>query len=141
MEPPTKENTLYLPIRQIYFDQIAEGTKKTECREIKEGITANRYLLKDEDGRYALDESAADPRKEYFIDDYNGGRFPFLPRPYKYLSLAVGYARERDTARVEVVGISFEPHLIRKDLYAFWTIVFHLGKVVELHRASNHNNK
>lgn len=86
MEPPTQENTLYLPIRQIYFDQIVEGTKKTECREIKEGITANRYLLKDEDGRYALDESAADLRKEYFIDDYNGGRFPFLPRPYKNTS-------------------------------------------------------
>lgn len=79
MELPTKENTLYLPIRQIYFDQIVEGTKKTECREIKEGITANRYLLKDEDGRYALDESAADPRKEYFIDDYKADASLFSP--------------------------------------------------------------
>lgn len=46
METPTKENTLYLPIKQVYFDQIIAGTKKEEYREIKEGITANRYLLK-----------------------------------------------------------------------------------------------
>lgn len=139
MEQPTKENTLYLPIKQIYFDQIVEGTKKTETREIKEGITANRYLLKGRDGRYAIDSSVADPGKEYYLDDYNDGKFPFLPRPYKYLSLAVGYAKERDTALVEVVGFSFEPYLVRKNLYAFWTIVFHLGKVVELHRVSEHN--
>lgn len=35
-----KENTLYLPIRQIYFDQIIEGTKTEEFREVKEGDTA-----------------------------------------------------------------------------------------------------
>ena len=29
---PTKENTLYLPIKQIYFDQIIAGTKKEEER-------------------------------------------------------------------------------------------------------------
>lgn len=37
METPTKENTLYLPIKQVYFDQIIAGTKKEEYREIKEG--------------------------------------------------------------------------------------------------------
>lgn len=54
MEAPTKENTLYLPIKQVYFDQIITGTKKEEYREIKEGITANRYLLKDKNGKYVL---------------------------------------------------------------------------------------
>ncbi|MEG2163630.1 MAG: hypothetical protein RRY55_03985 [Bacteroidales bacterium] len=38
----TKENTLYLPIKQIFFDQIIGVTKKEEFRGIKEGITANR---------------------------------------------------------------------------------------------------
>ena len=33
---PTKENTLYLPIKQIYFNAIIEGTKKEEYREIKD---------------------------------------------------------------------------------------------------------
>lgn len=130
----TKENTLYLPIKQVYFDQIIEDTKKKEYREIKEGITANRYLIKDPKTKYALNPDVTDPNKEYFIDDYNNGNFPFLPKQYKYLYLAVGYAKERDTALVEVVGYSFIPDRIRSNLFAFWQIVYHLGEVVELKR-------
>ena len=37
-------DTLYLPIKQVYFDQIIAGTKKEEFREIKMGITANKYM-------------------------------------------------------------------------------------------------
>ena len=128
------QDTLYLPIKQVYFDQIIAGTKKAEYREIKEGITANRYLLKDPSTKYILNPKVTEPGKEYFVDDYNDGNFPFMPKPYKYLSLAVGYAKERDTAIVEVVGYSFEPHMIRANLYAFWTIVYHQGKVIEVHR-------
>lgn len=134
METPTKENTLYLPIKQVYFDQIIAGTKKEEYREIKEGITANRYLLKDRNGKYALNPDVTQPDKEYFIDDYNNGNFPFVPKPYKYLYIAVGYAKERDTALVEVDGFRFIPNMIRADLYAFWQIAFHLGKIIEIHR-------
>lgn len=134
MEASTKENTLYLPIKQMYFDQIVEGTKKEEYREIKEGITANRYLLKDSKGKYVLNPDVTQPDKEYFIDDYNEGNFPFVPKPYKYLYLAVGYAKERDTALVEVDGVRFIPNMIRANLYAFWQIAFHIGRVVEVHR-------
>ena len=35
MEKPTKENTLHLPIKQVYCDQIIEGTKKAEVVEVK----------------------------------------------------------------------------------------------------------
>lgn len=139
MDTPTKENTLYLPIRQVYFDQIIAGTKKIEYREVKEGVTANRYLLK-ENGKYVVNpEAVSDVNAEYFIDDYNGGKFPFTPKPYKYLYLAVGYAKERDTALVEVTGFSFCPEMVRADRagtpkYCFWVMEIHLGKVVELHR-------
>ena len=134
MEASTKENTLYLPIKQVYFDQIIQGTKKEEYREIKEGITANRYLLKDSKGKYVLNPDVTQPDKEYLIDDYNNGNFPFVPKPYKYLYLAVGYAKERDTALVEVDGFRFIPNMIRANLYAFWQIAFHIGRVVEVHR-------
>jgi len=133
---PNKENTLYLPIKQVYFDQIMAGTKKIEYREIKEGITANKYLIKDEKTRYKLNPDVTSPDKEYFVDDYNDGKFPFLPKQYKYLYLAVGYAKERDTATIEVTGFSFKPDMIRRDLYAFWTIEFHLGRVIEVKRKS-----
>lgn len=75
-----------------------------------------------------------EPDKEYYIDDYNGGKFPFMPIPYKKLYIAVGYAKERDTALVEVDGYRFIPNMIRADLYAFWQIAYHIGKVLEVHR-------
>lgn len=133
-EKPTKENTLYLPIKQAYFDQIVAGVKTEEFREIKEGITANRYLLRLPSGGYALNPETTEPGKEYFVDDYNGGHFPFLPKPYKYLALAVGYSKERDTALVEVVGYRFIPDLIRANLFAFWQIAYRIGRIVEVHR-------
>lgn len=140
MELPNRENTLYLPIKQVYFDQIIAGTKTSEFREIKEGLTANKYLIKDPVTGYKLNTAVvSDPDRQYYVDDIINGGFPFLPRAYKYLSLAVGYAKERDTALVEVVGFSFKPDMIRRDSngvprFAFWTIEYHLGRVVRLHR-------
>lgn len=130
---PIKENTLYLPIRKVYFDEIIAGTKTTEYREIKD-TTAKRYLLTNDQGRFIPDPNVPGSESCEYIDDYNGGRFPYFPRPYKYLSLAVGYAKERDTAIVEVVGYSFEPHIIRGNRYAFWVIAYHLGRIAEVKR-------
>ena len=131
------ENTLYLPIKQVYFDAIIEGTKKEECREVKYGITANRYLLKDENNKFIPNPETTEEGKEYFIDDYNDGRFPFLPKQYKYLALAVGYAKERDTAIVEVTHITYKPTIIRGEgdkKFTWWLQVFHIGKIIEVHR-------
>ncbi len=134
MEAPNKDNTLYLPIKQTYFDQIINGTKKEEYREVKEGITANKYLLKDSLGKYVLNPEFTDPDKEYFVDDYNNGNFPFMPKQYKYLSLAVGYAKERDTAIVSVKDISFQADMVRVGLYAFWVIAYHIDEIIEVKR-------
>ncbi len=128
------ENTLYLPIKQVYFDQIIVGAKKEEFREIKYGITANRYLLRDENGEYIRNPMYTDTDKEYFIDDYNNGNFPFLPKQYKYLYLAVGYNKERDTALVEIDGIRFLHDRVFNKKITFWQIVYHISNVLEVHR-------
>jgi len=130
------EDTLYLPIKQEYFDQIIAGTKKEEFREVKYGVTSSRYLQKDENGQLVLNPEVTEQGKKYYVDDYNDGRFPFLPKPYKYLSLAVGYAKERDTALVEVTHITHKPAKLLGNpvKYAWWVQVFHLGKVIEVHR-------
>lgn len=132
----TKENTLYLPIKQSYFDQIIAGTKKTEEREVKYGITSSRYLRRDGAGSFVLNPSCTEDDEEYHVDDYNNGNFPFLPKPFKYLQLAVGYAKERDTALVEVKDISFRAGRIlgNPPAFAWWVMVFHLGRVVTLQR-------
>lgn len=149
---PTKENTLYLPIKQVYFDQIIAGTKKEEYREIKD-TTYKKYLYSDVDGNPDISEDTP----EDFVDDimaYNNGKYPFVPIEYRFLNLAVGYAKERDTAIVEVKNITFEIAKDKKgkecrffwnektgdvtvspdgDL-AVWQVVYHLGKVIELKR-------
>jgi len=133
----TKENTLYLPIKQVYFDQIIEGTKNKEYRDVKDG---KRYLIRS-GKKFVLDPEFTEEDKEYFVDDYNDGHFPFLPKQYKYLHLVVGYNKVRDEALVEVKDITFEPTEVRgygKNLFTWWIIVYHLGKVVKLERQKVH---
>lgn len=121
-----------MPIKQIYYDQILAGTKNKEYRTVGYGITANRYLLKDENKKYILNKEYTDSNKEYFLDDYNNGNFPFMAKQYKYLYIAVGYNKERDTATVEVKDISFEPaEKLRGGKFCFWNIVYHLGEIIE----------
>lgn len=151
---PTKENTLYLTIKQVFFDQIIAGTKKEEYREIKD-TTYKKYLLCDEDGFPYFDDEKISPDYPLAGDIcvWNDGVYPFYPKDgLKYLNLAVGYAKERDTALVEVTDITFRP-LTGKDgklarfhddgenvaidpngELCFWEAVFHLGKIVEVKR-------
>lgn len=131
-EAPNGYNTLYLPIKQVFFDQIIEGTKKVEYREVK-STTAKRYLVY-ADGKPKLNEAVTDPSLEYELDDFNGGKFPFVPKQFKYLNLAVGYSQNRDTAIVEVEKITFTPDMIRAKMFCYWIEEFHISRVVEVHR-------
>ena len=150
---PDKENTLYLPIKGVYFNAIMSGEKTEEYREVKL-TTYKKYLLVEGEDIFYLREDF--PDTDFNLNYYYNGFYPFLPKPYKYLKLAVGYEKERDWAIVEVVGISFEPatdengNIIRfdyneeKDEYELtpdggmtdWIIVYHLGKVIEFHPKS-----
>jgi len=151
---PTKENTLYLTIKQVYFDAIANGTKKEEYRQIKT-TTYKKYLECDPEGNPYYDGDLMSPDYPLAgeISVWNGGVYPYVPKQsIKYLNLAVGYAKERDTMIVEVTGITFEPEadeqgkLLRftvnngnikrsdKGELCAWIAVFHLGKIVEINR-------
>lgn len=153
---PCKANTLYMTIKQVYFDQIVAGTKTEEYREIKP-TTYKKYLEVAEDGAALIDgsllpESAADMYEPSMaLNIYNDGVCPLIPKnELWYLDLAVGYNKVRDTAKVEVLDISFEPEMgnngkpllfnldVRGEVapspngkYCFWIAVLHLGKVVE----------
>lgn len=153
---PDKSNTLYLTIKQVYFDQIIAGDKKEEYREVKE-TTYKKFVETDDDGNVFFDDNLITEKKlsEYYAEDslyiYNDGVCPLLPRSNLfYLNLAVGYNKVRDTALVEVVDISFE---IAKDnsgnevrfnidesgnvqlspdgKFCEWIAVLHLGNIIE----------
>lgn len=153
---PDKSNTLYLTIKQVYFDQIISGDKKEEYREVKE-TTYKKFIETDDEGNVFFDNNLITEKKlsEYYAEDslyiYNDGVCPLLPKNNLfYLNLAVGYNKVRDTALVEVIDISFE---IAKDnsgnevrfniddsgnvVFApdgklcVWIAVLHLGNIVE----------
>lgn len=134
------DDTLYLPIKQVYFDQIVAGTKKTEYRQVVGYPLASRYLIKeDTPNHYKLNPECTELGRVYDWRDYNGGKYPFLPRPFKKMYMAVGYEKDRDTATVEITGISFRPEQILNDkdgnpCYCFWVMEVHLGKVLEVYR-------
>lgn len=152
---PSKENTLYLPIKQIYFDAIIEGTKKEEYREIKP-TTYKKYLECDENGYPYFDDALIDIDNPLCddINVWNNGVYPLIPNDnHKFLHLAVGYNKERDEALVEIADVSFEPlsdkegNVFRFDeengksfrskngKLCFWNIVYHLGRVLQIQRA------
>lgn len=153
---PSKENTLYLTIKQCYFDEIVAGTKDKEYREIKP-TTYKKYLDCTPDGLpyWAEDEISEEDMEKGFIWAWNNGVYPYFAKEsIWYLHLAVGYAKQRDEMIVEVVDFTFEPMMDENgkparfndpDLdghsvmdengeFCFWLIVFHLGNIVELHR-------
>jgi hypothetical protein len=135
------DDTLYLPIKQVFFDAIIAGSKTVEHREVPGYPLASRYLIKSKGpSHYALNPDCTVPGMIYDWNDYNGGRYPFLPRPFKRLYMAVGYASDRDTAIVEIKAISFHPERIMKDkngnpCFCFWVMDIHLGQVRDVYRA------
>lgn len=152
----TKQNSLYLTIKQVYFDAILNGTKDKEYREITP-TTVSKYIESQKvDGKLQLfydpDLISEDKIEMYANDEmyYNDGVFPYIPKEIYYLDLAVGYNKDRDTMTVEVIDISFEPAKDKKgnmilvsfdeegkpykDVngnFTIWNIVFHLGEIVK----------
>lgn len=154
MTTPTKENTLYLTIKQVYFDQIMAGTKKEEYRDISP-TTYKKYIEYDENNYPLVDEFYTDDDLEWYGDDIlmacKEGKFPFeFKKSIKFLNLAVGYNKVRDTATVEVTDITpmigknpkgeelrfdfgddGKPVMNPNGKFCMWQTVIHLGKIVE----------
>ncbi len=148
---PEKENTLYLPIKGHWFNEIIEGRKNKEYRAIKE-TTYSKYLQTTKEKDFFLRDDF--PDVDFSLYDYFNGFFPFLPKPYRFLKIAVGYETDRAWAIVEIKAISFEPEMDENgtpvryftnpdipDEEAIspegdgcnWTIVYHLGEIIEYH--------
>ena len=88
---------LTLNIKKQFFDLIIKGEKKEEYRLLKK-TTENKYIYLDKtDGKRRL-------------------------RRYDVLRLFVGYHKDRESAVVEVLDITFEEGVV----------IYHLGRIIEL---------
>ena len=124
--------TLNLIIKQVHFDQIINGTKTQEFREVKP-TTIKKLLQLDEDG--------------YELEDEKGNAIPIH---YDAIQFYVGYNKDRDSALVEVKDeyceifldennepIIYEDGTDKDGNPLEWVaeqVVFNLGKVLEVHR-------
>lgn len=124
---------LNLIIKQSYFNQIVEGTKTKEYREVKP-TTAHKLIQEDENGYEICDEHG------------NG-----LPIKYDALQLFVGYNKNRDSMLVEVTDSYTELYVDddnqpiqyeienpndpdNPDVWVAERVVYCLGKILELNK-------
>lgn len=84
-------NILTLNIKKVYFDEIINGTKKIEYREIKQ-TTINKYT---------------------YVDESDGKRYL---RRYDALRLYVGYHKDRESALVQVVDTTYNESVVEYHL-------------------------
>lgn len=132
-----KGESLYLVIKQEYLDKIIAGTKEIEYREIKDK-TYRRYLELNENGKPRLDLEMLDKLRRHdteYLMSINA--CPYIPRDIRYLDLAAGYHKDRDTARVELGGIGFDAGT-GMDGRPCWIIKFFINEVLEYHRGKYH---
>lgn len=151
----TKDNTLYLPIEQVHFEAILNGTIDKEYRSIKPN-SFKKYLetveVKGGIQLYYMPELISEEKLEVYYNNfmyYNDGVFPYTPKEIEYLDVV--NTKEGDTMTVEVTDISFEPSKDREGNaavisydeegrpyrdengnFTIWNIVFHLGEIVEV---------
>ena len=77
-----------------------------ESRTLKE-TTASKFILKDENGNWLRNpEVEFDEIHDHGLYSFNGGRFPFVFRPYKYMLLANGRNAKADLMLMELDEMS-----------------------------------
>ena len=107
---------LTLIIKQVFFDAIISGKKKTETRELRPK-SETKYIEYDQEGNFDAKEFDA-------------------------IRLYVGYRKDRDTLLVEVKNVEFEDLVDENNNpieleengveYDAMNIVYQLGKVLEV---------
>lgn len=91
---------LTLNIKKVYFDQIINGEKKAEYREMKQTML-NRYT---------------------YVDEADGKRYL---RRYDVLHLFVGYRKDRESAVVEVVDTTYKDGIVVYHLGQVLEVISH----------------
>ena len=126
MDIVNEENTLYLQVKQEEFYHVVVEEEKQFLRPINEN-SASRFLATDSQGTPLYNKQNVKEGARYYLNDYNGGKFPFVAKEYRYLKLANGNA----TAIIAIKRINFVPKKV-KDNIADWYVELTLGEILKV---------
>lgn len=122
----TEDNTLYLQVKHDDFYHIVVEERKDLVRTITES-TASRYLAVNEQGTPLYNKLNVEVGKRYYLNDYNGGKFPYVAREFRYLKLVNGNA----SALIAINRINFKAENIKGNL-AEWRVQLTLGEIIKV---------
>ena len=122
----TEDNTLYLQVKHDDFYHIVVEERKNLVRTITES-TASRYLAVNEQGTPLYNKQNVEEGKRYYLNDYNGGKFPYVAREFRYLKLVNGNA----SALIAINRINFKAENIKGNL-AEWSVQLTLGEIIKV---------
>lgn len=122
----TEDNTLYLQVKHDDFYHIVVEEAKDLVRTITES-TASRYLAVNEQGTPLYNKQNVEEGMRYYLNDYNGGKFPYVAREFRYLKLVNGNA----SALIAINRINFKAENIKGDL-AEWRVQLTLGEIIKV---------
>lgn len=122
----TEDNTLYLQVKHDDFYHIVVEERKDLVRTITES-TASRYLAVNEQGTPLYNKQNVEEGKRYYLNDYNGGKFPYVAREFRYLKLVNGNA----SALIAINRINFKAENIKGNL-AEWRVQLTLGEIIKV---------
>ena len=122
----TEDNTLYLQVKHHDFYHIVVEERKNLVRTITES-TASRYLAVNEQGTPLYNKQNVEEGKRYYLNDYNGGKFPYVAREFRYIKLVNGNA----SALIAINRINFKAENIKGNL-AEWSVQLTLGEIIKV---------
>ena len=122
----TEDNTLYLQVKHDDFYHIVVEEAKDLVRTITES-TASRYLAVNEQGTPLYNKQNVEEGKRYYLNDYNGGKFPYVAREFRYVKLINGNA----SALIAINRINFKAENIKGNL-AEWSVQLTLGEIIKV---------
>lgn len=124
---------LTLIIKQKFFDEIVNGRKSIEYRDVTR-TNAKKLVQTDENG--------------YLIENQESNVSPYYPKNYDAIRFYVGYQKDRDTALIKVKNVVNKAVLTddgkfiydgdpqSADFFVFSVNEYYLGEAIEIKRKS-----
>lgn len=126
MEIANDGNTLYLQVKHDDFYHYVVDERNQFVKRIDEQ-SASKFLATDSKGTPLYNKQNVEEGVRYYLNDYNGGKFPFVPKEYRYLKLVNGKA----SALITIKRINFVPKNINGNI-AEWSVKLTLGEILKV---------